>query len=138
MSLKIFIIEDHPIMRYTLRNFIQKTLGLEVSGEAANGEEALERLAEVAADLVLVDVLLPKMSGLELVEQLHEKYPALLCLMLSGHNEMLYVRHAFNAGAQGYILKGNPPELREAIQTVSEGGTYLSPTLQARLSELGD
>jgi DNA-binding NarL/FixJ family response regulator len=66
MSPQIFIIEDHPIMRYTLSKFIRKTLYLEVCGEAASRAEALERLAKVEVDLVLIDVLLPGMSGLEL------------------------------------------------------------------------
>jgi DNA-binding NarL/FixJ family response regulator len=137
MSLKIFIVEDHPIMRYTLSKFIQKTLGLKVCGAAATGAEALERLAEVEADLVLIDVLLPGMSGLQLVEQLQERYPELLCLMLSGHGETFYIRQAFSLGARGYILKGDPSELLKAIEAVRSGGTYLSPTLQAKLSEAG-
>jgi DNA-binding NarL/FixJ family response regulator len=131
MSLKIFIIEDHPVMRYTLSNFLRKTLHLEVCGAAATGAEALERLAEVEADLVLVDVLLPGMSGLELLYQLKERYPELLCLVLSGHGEELYIQHAFKAGARGYVLKGDPPELKKAIETVRGGGTYLSPALRA-------
>jgi DNA-binding NarL/FixJ family response regulator len=138
MSLKIFIVEDHPITRYTLGKFLQKKPDLELCGEAATGAEALERLAEVEADLILIDVLLSGMNGLQLVEQLQEKYPALLCLMLSGHNETLYIRRAFSAGARGYILKGNPSEMLEAIQTVRDGGTYLSPALQAKLSEAGE
>jgi DNA-binding NarL/FixJ family response regulator len=136
MSLKIFIVEDHPVMRSTLSGFLQSKAGLEVVGAAATGTEALERLAQVKADLSLIDVRLPGMSGLNLVEQLQEKYPDLLCLMLSGHGETPYIRHAFKVGARGYILKGNPPELLEAIQAVSGGGTYLSPSLQAKLPEV--
>jgi DNA-binding NarL/FixJ family response regulator len=137
MSLKIFIVEDHPVMRSTLSGFIQNKPGLEVVGVAATGAEALERLAEVEADLSLIDVRLPGMSGLKLVEQLRERYPNLLCLMLSGHGEIPYIRHAFREGAQGYVLKGKPSEILEAIQAVSSGGTYLSPTLQSKLLEIG-
>jgi DNA-binding NarL/FixJ family response regulator len=135
MNLKIFIVEDHPVMRYTLSNFIQNKLGFEVSGAAASGVEALKRLTEVEADMVLIDVLLPGMSGFDLAEQLQKRQPELLCLMLSGHGEPTYIQHAFRVGARGYILKGNPPELRTAIETVRDGGTYLSPGLQAKLSE---
>jgi DNA-binding NarL/FixJ family response regulator len=138
VSLKIFIVEDHAITRYTLGKFLQKKPGLEVCGEAAGGAEALQRLAEVEADLVLIDVLMPGMSGLQLVEQLQERYPALLCLMLSGHSETLYVRKAFSAGARGYVLKGNPSEILEAIRAIGEGGTYLSPALQEKLSGASD
>ena len=137
MNLKIFIVEDHPIMRSTLSGFIQNKPGLEVVGVAATGAEALERLAEVEADLSLIDVRLPGMSGLELVEHLQERYPQLLCLILSGHGETPYIRHAFRAGARGYILKGNPPEVLEAIQAVSGGKTYLSPALRAKLPDIG-
>ena len=135
MSLKIFIVEDHPIMRYTLNRFINDKADLEVCGVVETGEEALERLAEVKADLALIDVRLIGMSGLELVEQLREKYPALQCVILSGHGEVNYIQRAFKAGAGGYILKGKPDEVLEAIQVVSSGGTYLSPALQAKLSE---
>jgi DNA-binding NarL/FixJ family response regulator len=136
MRLKIFIVEDHPVMRSTLSGFIQSKAGLEVVGVAATGAEALECLAKVEADLSLIDVRLPGMSGLKLVEQLRERYPELLCLMLSGHGEIPYIRHAFRDGARGYILKGNPSEILEAIHAVSGGGTYLSPALRAKLPEV--
>lgn len=135
MSLKIFIVEDHDVMRATLNGFLKSKPGLEVVGLAATSAEALQCLAEIEADIALVDVRLPGMNGLELVEQLQEKYPGLVCLMLSGHGEVPYIRHAFRAGARGYILKGKPPELLEAIQVVSQGGTYLSPALQTKLAE---
>ena len=135
MTLKIFIIEDHPIMRYTLNGFINDKPGLEVCGMAETGVEALERLAEVKADFVLVDVRLSGTSGLDLVAQLRARDPELRCLVLSGYSEVSYIQHAFRVGARGYILKGKPQEILEAIQAVSSGETYLSPALQAKLSE---
>jgi DNA-binding NarL/FixJ family response regulator len=129
MTLKIFIVEDHPILLYTLKGFIKNEAGLQVCGTATTGAEALERLAETEADLALIDVKLPGISGLELLEQLRERYPGLLCLMLSGHGETTYIQQALRAGARGYILKGNPDEMLAAIQTVAGGGTYLSPSL---------
>ncbi len=106
-------------------------------GAVATGAEALGRLAEVEADIALIDVRLPGMNGIDLVEQLQARYPALRCLVLSGYRESIYIRHAFRVGARAYILKGNPPELLEAIQTVMAGGIYLSPSLQGKLPELG-
>ena len=135
MTLKIFIIEDHPIMRYTLNGFITDKPGLEVCGMAATGAEALKGLAEVKADFALIDVRLSGTSGLDLMAQLRARDSELLCLVLSGHSEVSYIRHAFRVGARGYILKGNPDEVLEAIQMVSSGGTYLSPALQAKLSQ---
>jgi DNA-binding NarL/FixJ family response regulator len=134
MSLKIFIVEDHPLMRKTLSHFIQSRPGLEVVGTAETETEALQRLAEVESDIVLIDVRLAGVNGIYLAEQLQEKYPGLLCLMLSGYGEVTHIRHAFRVGVRGYVLKGKPAEILEAIQTVAGGGTYLSPSLQEKLS----
>ena len=113
-------------MREMLRDFIGEELDLEVCGSAASGEEALESLKDADVDLVLVDVSLPKMSGIELVQQLQARRPELRCLMLSGHGESGYVQRSLAAGAKGYIMKGNPYEIPEAITTVLDGGMYLS------------
>jgi DNA-binding NarL/FixJ family response regulator len=134
MSLKIFIVEDHPVMRQTLSGFIQSKPGLEVAGTAATEAEALQRLAEVEVNIVIIDVRLAGKNGLHLAERLLEQYPELPCLMLSGYAETTYIRHAFRLGARGYVLKGRPAEILEAIQTIAAGGTYLSPALQEKLS----
>ena len=138
MSLKVFIVEDHPLMRQTLSDFIQSNPNLEVAGLAKTEAEALQHLAEVEVDVVLIDIQLAETNGLHLVEQLRARYPELLCLMLSGHREVVYIQHAFRAGARGYILKGKPAEILEAIQTVVSGGTYLSPVLQEKLADIGE
>jgi DNA-binding NarL/FixJ family response regulator len=136
MSLKIFIVEDHPLMRQTLSDFIQSNPNLEVVGTAGTETEALQRLAEIEVNIVLIDVRLAGTNGIHLAERLLEQYPELLCLMLSGYGETTYIRHAFRVGARGYVLKGKPPEILEAIQIVSGGGTYLSPALRAKLPEV--
>jgi DNA-binding NarL/FixJ family response regulator len=87
----------------------------------------------VNVDLVLVDVSLPNMSGIELVAMIRQQMPQLRCLMLSGHNELEYVRRALAAGAWGYVTKGNPRVLLEAIQDVLAGETYLSEELRGKL-----
>jgi DNA-binding NarL/FixJ family response regulator len=135
VSLKqIFIIEDHLIMRETLSYLIKREPGLEVCGTAETGEAALQQLAAVEADLVLLDLKLPGMSGFDLMQALHVRQPDLPCLILSGYSEGYYVRRAFSVGARGYVLKGKPEEILEAIQVVGSGGTYLSAALQAKLS----
>ena len=131
MPLKIFIVEDHAIMREMLSAFLSDLPDYEVCGAAEAAEEALGRLGEAAPDLVLVDVSLPGMSGIELVEAIQHRWPELRCLMLSGHGEKGYVERALAAGAQGYILKGNPYELPEAIEQAMSGETYLSESLRA-------
>jgi DNA-binding NarL/FixJ family response regulator len=138
MSLKIFIVEDHPLMRQTLSEFIQSKPELEVVGLVATGEEALEHLAEAPADIIIIDVRLAGANGISLVKQLRERYPGLQCLMLSGYGEAVHIRHAFKAGARGYILKGRPHEILEAIKTVVNGERYLSPALQEKLSGADD
>lgn len=114
---------------------IKNESGLEVCGSAATGEAALQQLATVAADLVLLDLALPAMSGIEVVQALQVRQPALPCLILSGHSQASYIRQALAAGARGYVLKGTPSEILLAIQTVGAGGTYLSAAVQAKLTE---
>lgn len=132
--MQVFVVEDHPIMRQALSDLIEKKLGLTVCGSAATGEEAIQQLEQAAADLVLVDVALPGMSGLDLVQLLQEKQPTLPCLILSGHAEMTHIRRALGVGARGYVLKGNPAEIVTAIQTISGGDTYLSAAIRAKLT----
>lgn len=124
-------------MREALSDLIEKKLGLTVCGSAATGEEAIQQLEHVTAELVLVDVALPGMSGFDLMQLLHEKQPALSCLFLSGHAEMTYIRRALGVGARGYVLKGNPAEIVAAIQEVRRGGIYLSAAIRAKLSGEG-
>lgn len=135
LTLKVFIVEDHFVMRETLSYLIKREPGLAVCGAAETGEAAFQQLATVAADLVLVDLSLPGMNGIDLIQRLQVRQPDLPCLILSGHDKVNYVRQALDVGAQGYVLKGKPEEMLEAIQTVSNGGTYVSSALQGKLSE---
>ncbi|MBX3012271.1 MAG: response regulator transcription factor [Caldilineaceae bacterium] len=129
MATKLYIVEDHPLMQRMLRERIDRLPNLQVIGVAATAEEALTQLATLEVDLVLVDVSLPGMNGIDLVRALLLQRPGLLCLMLSGHQESSYVQRALAAGARGYLAKGNPPELGEAIPQILQGGTYLSSSL---------
>ena len=122
--------EVMPMMRRMLKDYIQAEPDLEVCGTAASGSEALEALSDGTADLVVVDMSLPKMSGIDLVEVLLARQPALRCLMYSGHSEPSYVKRARAAGARGYVLKGGPDELPKAIRQVLGGEEYLSEPLR--------
>ena len=133
MPHRIFIVEDHPMMRRMLHDYIQAEPDLEVCGTAATGAEALVALADLAADLVVVDMSMPKMSGVDLVETLLARQPDLSCLMYSGHSELSYVERARAAGARGYVLKGGPDELPQAIRRVLAGEEYLSESLRRYL-----
>lgn len=130
MSTRIYIVEDHKIMRGALVQFIEDMPELEVAGAVETAEEALAQLDGEDVDLVLVDTRLPGMNGIELVGELKRRWPELRCLMLSGHSENTYYERALEAGAQGYVLKGDPDEIPAAIERVLGGGVYFSEPLQ--------
>ena len=130
MTTQVYIVEDHSLMRQVMREAIEKMAGLAVCGVAASAEEALEDLRDLPADVALIDMSLPQMSGIDLVRLLRLSRPALRCLIFSGHKEPGYVRHVLAAGAQGYLLKGNPAEIRQAIATVMAGKQFISAALQ--------
>lgn len=130
VPVKLFIVEDHLVMREMLVAFLTNRSGYEVCGAAESAEEALGRLGELGYELALIDVSLPGISGIELVEAIRLRWPDIRCLMISGHGERSYVERALEAGARGYVLKGDPYELPEAIEQVMSGETYLSESLR--------
>ncbi|MEC9482025.1 MAG: response regulator transcription factor [Halomonas sp.] len=129
---RVFIVEDHPLMRDMLLEFLALEEGIDVIGTAESAESALEHLDGASTDLVLIDMSLPGMSGIELLGQLRQRYPDMRFAMLSGHGERHYVEQAFAAGASGYILKGEPDDVPRAIYRVLEGGRYMSAELLPR------
>lgn len=127
---RVFVVDDHPVIRETLSAFIERIDDLEICGTATSGDEALTRIVACRCDLVLVDLSMPGMSGIDLVRRLQEQKPECRCLILSGHSEQVYVRDSLEAGARGYVTKGDPDALLRAIRVVLEGGIYpLSPTI---------
>lgn len=132
MATSIYIVEDHTFMRQALVDFIEDVPDFHVHGAVETAEEALAELNGEATtiDLVFIDTRLPGMDGIELVGELTRRWPTLRCLMLSGHGENSYVDRALKAGAQGYVLKGNPDEIPEAIRRVLDGESYLSAALK--------
>lgn len=130
MSRNVYIVEDNDRMRALLRDWIDELPGLSVCGAAATAETALEELPAMQVDLAVIDMSLPAMGGIELVAALRERRPETRCLILSGHNEKSYVERALAAGAQGYLLKGEPAEIENAITQVLAGERYLSASLK--------
>ena len=126
----ILLVEDHTIFASVLVRLLRQTGELEVTRVATSAEEALEHLPEERFDLVLVDVYLPKMNGISLVALIHERYPELPCLMLSGHMLSHYVESSLMAGARGYVLKDNPMTILKAIRRVLQGGMYICRELR--------
>jgi len=131
--LKLLVVEDNAILAVTLERFLRKQGNLSVAAVAPTAEAALEELSNLEVDLVLVDVALPTMNGIDLVGILQKQYPDLPCVMLSGHNGIDYVGRALAAGARGYILKGNPFAIVAAVERVLAGEIYLSEELRKKL-----
>jgi DNA-binding NarL/FixJ family response regulator len=129
----ILLVEDHKIMAETLARILQTKGNFYLADVAESAEEAMEWLsgqpAQPQVDLALVDVVLPRTSGIELVSMIQQKFPGLPCLMISGRSNGQYVKRSLAAGARGYVLKDDLNDVMTGIQSVLEGGTYLSKQL---------
>jgi len=125
---RVFIVDDHPVVRRGLCSCLAEHPQLHVVGEAADGQEAVRRAAELRPDLMLVDINMPNMDGLQLCETLQERSPATRVVILSIHNRPDYIQRALAAGAKGYLLKDIPAEqLVQALLRIHEGEVVLSP-----------
>ncbi len=132
--MKIFIVDDHPLMREGLRGTINREPDMVVCGEAENAQQALAAIPKMAPDLALVDITLPGKSGLELVKDLSALHPRLKILAISMHDESLYAERILRGGANGYITKQQPPdELIRAIRQVLSNHIYVSKELSERV-----
>jgi len=132
---KLLLVEDNAILASTLVRFLGTQGDLEIVTVASTAEAALSLLPDLAVDLVLVDVSLPKMSGLEFVAILHNQMPQLPCLMFSGHSEIDYVTRALAAGAKGYVTKSKPEALFIGIKEVLSGKMYLGEDLSRKIND---
>jgi DNA-binding NarL/FixJ family response regulator len=128
--LSILLVEDHLIFAGVLVRLLYRIDGIEEVEVASTAERALKILTTHEFDIAIVDVALPKMNGISLVNLIYHQYPNLPCLMLSGHALAHYVKRALAAGARGYILKDNSTEISEGIRHILDGEIYISPELQ--------
>jgi len=132
--IRIALVDDHPLVRDGLRLRLGAVPEFAVVGEAGDAREALALLAHTAVDIVLMDVGMKEVNGIELAADLLQRQPGLRVLMLSMYDNPEYVQRALQAGAQGYVLKDAPAsEIVAAIQAVAGGGTFLSPAVSRRL-----
>lgn len=127
--LRVLIVEDHDLMREMLREYLESEADLAIDGEAGTAQDAIALIERGMPDIVLVDVALPDMSGIELVRILSGQFPELPLAMLSGHREKSHIDGAMDAGARGYILKGDSDEIPSAIRSIIAGEQYVSPAL---------
>jgi two-component system, NarL family, nitrate/nitrite response regulator NarL len=129
-AVRLVIVDDHALVRDGLRARLSVVPGLRVMGEAASGYEALELAKTHTPDLMLVDVGMRGMNGIELTTALRDQYPLIRVLMLSMYDNREYVLSALRAGARGYVLKESPiEEILAAISAVCAGGHFFSPQI---------
>jgi len=128
--IKVLIADDHAIMRAGLRQILTATADMVVAGEATHGQSVLEQLNLLECHVILLDMSMPGLSGLDLIRRLRIDRPKLPILVLSMHNEGQIVTRALRAGASGYVTKDSDPNvLLTAIRKVAQGGKFIDPAL---------
>ncbi|MDQ5847304.1 MAG: response regulator transcription factor [Acidobacteriota bacterium] len=128
--IRLLIADDHVLVRAGIRALVERQANMEVVAEASNGREALVLARDHKPQVVLMDISMPELNGLEAIRQLAKELPDTQCLVLSMHADEEHVWHALQAGAAGYLVKGGSlAELELAINSVALGETYLSPSI---------
>jgi two-component system response regulator NreC len=134
VSVRVLIVDDHAVVRAGLRLLIQAYPDLEPVGEAGNGRDAIFESRSTKPDVILLDIVMPDGSGIDVIPQLLHERPETKVLVLSMQDDPQYVRQAFSSGARGYVLKeAADTEVVAAIREVARGGRYVNPELGARL-----
>jgi DNA-binding NarL/FixJ family response regulator len=134
MGVSVLLADDHPIVRKGMRNLLETEAGFSVVGEAEDGVQAIQLAEKLRPDIMIVDMMMPRLNGLEVLRQLTKRLPDTRFVVLSMQSADPYVMQALKAGAAGYVLKDSAPnELVEAIHQVLNGHRYLSPQLNERL-----
>jgi DNA-binding NarL/FixJ family response regulator len=130
MAIRVVLADDHALVRQGIRSLLEKLIDIEVVGEAVDGREALELSKTTQPDIVLMDIMMPGLNGLEAVNRMKNECPTARVIMLSVHAGEEYFRQALDSGAAGYLLKdADRMELELAIRTVMRGEIYLTPTV---------
>ena len=129
-KIRLLIVDDHRMFREGIRQRLEEEPDFEVVGETSTAEEALSLVDEVSPSIVLLDIRLPSMSGIQAARLMRARWPALKVLILTAYDFDQYVRAVARAGIQGYLLKDSPQEaLIDAIREIANGGTVLSPNV---------
>jgi DNA-binding NarL/FixJ family response regulator len=135
-TIKLMLVDDHDVVRTGLRAFLQTQPGFEVIAEAKNGLQALEKAREALPDIVIMDITMPEMDGIEATQRLKNLYPDCQILVLTVHADKQYFMKIMSVGASGYLTKqAAADELVAAIQAVAAGHVYLQPALARWLLE---
>lgn len=133
-TLRIFLADDHVVMRQGLRSLVNAQVDMDVIGEADNGRAALLRARELQPDVIVMDVSMPELNGIQVTERLRRVSQKIKVLVLTAHDDSGYLRQLLEVGASGYVLKkAAAEELINAIRVVAAGGVYLDPTLAGKV-----
>jgi len=136
--IRVALCDDHTMVRSGLHLILAEETGIEVIGEAGTAEEAVELAGRARPDVLVMDLSLPSASGITATGQVRQASPGTLVLVLTAHNEVVYLRRAFAAGASGYLLKEAADiDLVQAVRTVASGRQYVHPTLGAAALHMG-
>ncbi|MBD2703663.1 response regulator transcription factor [Spirosoma sp. BT702] len=128
MSIRILVADDHSVVRKGIRTLLEDEADIQIIGEAADGDEAIEMLSHTEPDVLLLDITMPRMSGIEALKVVSQQYPRVRTLMFSMHNNPDYILKAVQHGAAGYILKDtNQEEILLAVRTIVNGDLYYPP-----------
>ncbi len=131
---RVLIVEDHTLLRAGLKALLNQDPDVEIVGEADNGRDAVQAIGTLAPNLVLMDLSMPGMNGIEAIRDIKRRYPETRVLVLTIHKTDEYIHESLRAGADGYILKdATHDELRVAIRSVLNGKTYLSPDISDKV-----
>lgn len=132
--IRLILADDHNLVRSGLKSLLSEMKGVEVVAEASNGREAVDLVASVKPDVVLMDIAMHELNGIEACEIISREHPGVRTIILSMHDSGEYVTKALKAGARGYVLKDAAPlELEFALQAVTVGETYLSPRVSRQV-----
>jgi len=127
---KVILVDDHAIVRQGLRSLLDSDENVEIISEASDGREAVNQVAEHLPDMVIMDIAMPYLSGLEATRQVKKRFPEVKVVVLSMYAEDSHVTHALQAGAHAYVLKSAVfEELKLALEAVSKGEYYVSPAV---------
>ncbi len=133
-NIRILLADDHAILRAGVRMLLESQPDMEVIGEAADGRETIDKVRELHPDLVVMDIAMPDIGGLEATERIRSECPDVRILALTMHEDERYFFQALHAGASGYMAKGAPPEdFISAVRSVAQGQAYIYPSLTRKL-----
>lgn len=135
-KIRIMLVDDHAILREGVKALLQYYSDMEVVGEAQDGAEALDHIEALHPDVVIMDIAMPVMGGIEATQLIHQQFPGVYVLVLTQYDDWRYIQHLLQAGASGYVTKhALGTDLIEALRTVSRGETFLQSKVASTVAE---